>query len=63
MHEQVTLLAPAPAGSVPGASSGLPPDLLTPSAGRLGIVAVMYICVFFLAGIWRARLASPIQSG
>ena len=54
MHEQVTLLAPAPAGSVRGASSGLPPDLLSQSAGRLRTLALMYACVFFLAGIFPA---------
>jgi serine/threonine-protein kinase len=72
MHDQVTLLAPAPAGSPSGASSGLPPDLLTQSAGRLRTLALMYACVFFLAGIFpalvlpadRARfLGSVVQWG
>jgi serine/threonine-protein kinase len=52
MHEQVTLLAPEHAGPARGAASGLPPDLLRQSAGRLRILALMYACVFFLAGMF-----------
>jgi eukaryotic-like serine/threonine-protein kinase len=54
MHEQVTLLAPDRAGPARADSSGLPPDLLSQSAARLRILALMYACVFFLAGIFPA---------
>jgi serine/threonine-protein kinase len=56
MYEQVTLLAPEPAGHRRDVSSGLPPDLLRQSAERLRILAVMYACVFFLAGMFPALM-------
>jgi serine/threonine-protein kinase len=54
MPDQVTLIAPEPAERARGFSSGLPADLLSQSAGRLRILALMYACVFFLAGIFPA---------
>jgi len=57
MHEQVTLLHPqAPSADARGASSSLPADLLSQSAARLRVLALLYAFVFFLAGIFPALL-------
>jgi hypothetical protein len=69
-HEHVTLLARDAGGSSRGGTPGLPSDLLTESASRLRILALLYAAIFFLAGILpalilpedRARfLSSPVQ--
>ena len=57
MHEHVTLMHPdqgAPTGR--GVSSGFPTDLLSQSAARLRILALLYAFVFFMAGIFPALL-------
>jgi hypothetical protein len=57
MHEHVTLLPPderEPTGR--GISSGLPVDLLSQSAARLRVLALLYAFVFFMAGIFPALL-------
>ena len=54
MRDQVTLMrpgAPDPAPGDRGASSGLPLDLLTQSASRLRIVALLYAFVYLMAGV------------
>src|SRR4051794_33993966 len=52
MHEPVTLMHPDPRDATPrGISSGLPADLLSQSAGRLRVLALLYAAVFFLAGV------------
>jgi hypothetical protein len=69
-HEHATLLARAAGGSNRGGTSGLPADLLTQSASRLRILALLYAAVFVLAGILPALilpedrdrfLSSPLQ--
>jgi eukaryotic-like serine/threonine-protein kinase len=57
MHEHVTLMPPderEPAAR--GVSSGFPADLLSQSAGRLRVLALLYAFVFFMAGIFPALL-------
>ena len=62
MHEHVTLIGPDPGGrNAPGLSSGLPADLLVRSAARIQSVALLYACIFFLAGIFPALLFPPIE--
>ncbi len=73
MPEHVTLLRPG--GGYPdtrGMSSALPADLLSQSAARLRVLALLYALVFFLAGVFpalvipgdRARfLGSVVQWG
>jgi plasmid stabilization system protein ParE len=57
MHEHITLLHPDERGPTGrGISSGLPVDLLTQSAGRLRVLALLYAFVFFMAGIFPALL-------
>ena len=57
MQEQVTLMHPdAPDPGDQGVSSGLPADLLTQSAARLRVLALLYAFVFFMAGIFPALL-------
>ena len=57
MHEQVTLMRPEPRDSTGrNLSSGFPPDLLSQSAARLRILALLYAFVFFMAGIFPALL-------
>src|SRR5205807_4735255 len=57
MHEHVTLMHPeARDRSAPGISSGFPVDLLSQSAGRLRVLALLYAFVFFMAGIFPALL-------
>ena len=56
-EELVTLIQPDtmdPAAR--GVSSGLPADLLSQSAGRLRVIALLYAAVFFLGGILPALL-------
>jgi eukaryotic-like serine/threonine-protein kinase len=57
MKEHVTLMHPEvrdPTGQ--GISSGFPVDLLSQSAGRLRVLALLYAFVFFMAGIFPALL-------
>ena len=57
MHEHVTLMPPDAGGpSARGISSGFPSDLVSQSAERLRILALLYAVVFFLAGILPALL-------
>ena len=52
MAEHVTLLHPEPADvSARGVSPPLPADLLSQSARRLRVLALVYACMFFLAGV------------
>jgi hypothetical protein len=52
MHEHVTLMPPdPPEPSARGISSGLPVDLLSQSAERLRVLALLYAFIFFMAGI------------
>jgi eukaryotic-like serine/threonine-protein kinase len=55
MHEHVTLIRPTErATTARGISSGLPADLLSQSAGRLRVLALLYAFIFFFAGIFPA---------
>ena len=57
MQEHVTLIAPDARDQTDRAlSSGLPTDLLRESAGRLRTLAVLYACIFFMAGVFPALL-------
>jgi eukaryotic-like serine/threonine-protein kinase len=57
MHEHVTLLPPDARGSMARAiSAGLPDDLLSQSAGRLRVLALLYAFMFFAGGIFPALL-------
>ena len=57
MHEHVTLMPPDPRDpTARGISSGFPADLLSQSAGRLRVLALLYAFVFFMAGIFPALL-------
>ncbi len=57
MNEQVTLMHPGERDqSARGISSGFPVDLLTQSAGRLRVLALLYAFVYFMAGIFPALL-------
>jgi serine/threonine-protein kinase len=57
MHEHVTLERPdARDPTARGISSGFPTDLLSQSAARLRILALLYAFVFFMAGIFPALL-------
>jgi serine/threonine-protein kinase len=57
MHEHVTLMPPdARDPTARGISSGFPDDLLSQSAGRLRVLALLYAFVFFMAGILPALL-------
>ncbi|HVD32870.1 MAG TPA: serine/threonine-protein kinase [Gemmatimonadales bacterium] len=57
MNEHVTLMHPDRGDSAArGISSGFPTDLLSQSAGRLRVLALLYAFVFFMAGIFPALL-------
>jgi eukaryotic-like serine/threonine-protein kinase len=57
MHEHVTLMHPDERDpTARGISSGFPTDLLSQSAARLRILALLYAFVFFMAGIFPALL-------
>ena len=57
MHEHVTLLHPdARRPDSGGVSSAFPADLLSQSAARLRVLALLYAFVFFMAGIFPALL-------
>ncbi len=57
MNEHVTLMPPDARGpAARGISSGFPTDLLSQSAARLRVLALLYASVFFLAGILPALL-------
>ena len=55
-HEHVTLLARDAGSSSRGGTPGLPSDLLSESASRLRILALLYAAIFFLAGILPALI-------
>ncbi len=56
-HEPVTLMQPEAGGaSARGSVSGFPADLLSQSAVRLRILALLYAFVFFMSGILPALL-------
>src|SRR3989442_15323420 len=57
MNEHVTLMHPdARDPTARAISSGFPIDLLSQSAGRLRVLALLYAFVFFMAGIFPALL-------
>ena len=57
MHEHVTLMHPDERDpTARGISSGFPTDLLSQSAARLRILALLDAFVFFMAGIFPALL-------
>src|SRR6266704_699704 len=57
MNEHVTLMHPdARDPTARAISSGFPIDLLSQSAGRLRVLALLYVFVFFMAGIFPALL-------
>jgi len=57
MPDHVTLMPPDGRDpSAPGISSGFPADLLSQSADRLRVLALLYAFVFFMAGIFPALL-------
>lgn len=57
MNEHVTLIPPDPRDFTGRTiSAGFPVDLLNQAAERLRILALLYACVFFLAGIFPALL-------
>ena len=56
MEHQTRLSRDAAMVATPASSSGLPTDLLSQSASRLQVLAVMYIVVFLLAGVFPAFL-------
>src|SRR3989454_4455446 len=57
MNEHVTLVQPdARDPTARAISSGFPIDLLSQSAGRLRVLALLYAFVFFMAGIFPALL-------
>src|SRR5437773_8077880 len=57
MNEHVTLMHPdARDPTARAISSGFPVDLLSQSAGRLRVLALLYAFVFFMAGIVPALL-------
>jgi hypothetical protein len=57
MNEHVTLMhADRRDPTARGISSGFPVDLLSQSAGRLRVLALLYAFVFFMAGIFPALL-------
>ena len=57
MNKHVTLMhADARDPTARGISSGFPVDLLSQSAGRLRVLALLYAFVFFMAGVFPALL-------
>jgi serine/threonine-protein kinase len=57
MHEHVTLMPPDTGEpTAPGISAGLPLDLVSQSAGRLRVLALLYAGGFLTAGIFPALL-------
>jgi serine/threonine-protein kinase len=57
MREYVTLMRPgARDPAARGISSGFPTDLLSQSAARLRVLALLYAFIFFMAGIFPALL-------
>src|SRR5262249_60784315 len=68
MDEHVTILhADARESAARGISSGLPTDLVSQSANRLRVLALLYAFVFFMAGVLPAPLPTrgrgPLLSG
>lgn len=52
MDDRATIFSPGAAGvDTSGQSSGLPTDILSQSARRLRILAILYATVFFLSGV------------
>ena len=59
MDERVTLTqSNAPDPSARGTSLGFPLDLLRQSVGRLRVLALLYACMFFMAGIFPEMLSA-----
>src|SRR5262245_13440816 len=59
MDERVTLTrSDAPDPSARGTSLGFPPDLLRQSVERLRVLALLYACMFFMAGIFPEMLSA-----
>src|SRR3989475_6978578 len=59
MHEHVTVMhADGREPTARGISSGFPVDLLSQSAARLRVLALLYAFVFFMAGVFPALLFS-----
>jgi plasmid stabilization system protein ParE len=56
MHEHVTVMPPYTREPGREISSGFPADLLSQSAGRLRVLALLYAFIFFMAGIVPALL-------
>ncbi len=57
MNEHITLMHPEEGGpATRGISSGFPTDLLSQSAARLRVLALLYAFVFFMAGVFPALL-------
>ena len=57
MQEHVTVMSPETSDSKSrGISSGFPSDLLSRSAERLRVLALLYAFVFFMGGIFPALL-------
>ena len=57
MNEHVTLMHPGERDpAMRGISSGFPADLLSQSASRLRVLALLYAFVFFMAGVFPALL-------
>ena len=57
MNEHVTLMHPEARGpTAADISSGFPADLLSQSAGRLRVLALLYAFVFFMTGVFPALL-------
>jgi hypothetical protein len=54
MHDNVTLLQPERQSTTRGMAASLPPDLLSQSARRLQILALLYSFIFFWAGVFPA---------
>jgi eukaryotic-like serine/threonine-protein kinase len=60
MNEQVTLMPPNLRDSTGrGLSAGLPAELLSQSAERLRVLALLYAFVFFMAGVLPALIFEP----
>src|SRR2546421_12422492 len=63
MNEHVTLMHPdARDPTARAISSGFPVDLLSQSAGRLRVLALLYAFVFFIAGIFPTLLFLAVRA-
>jgi eukaryotic-like serine/threonine-protein kinase len=63
MHEHVTVIrAQGRHATARGISSGFPVDLLSQSAERLPVLALLYAFVFFMAGVFPSILFSDMRT-